>query len=124
MLGDLVDLDFGLDVHLAPHADDGLHHLEVLGLQPTRGLDGELHRIVRAKARGLEQFGCLLRIIGHDDRRIEGCVFRGFQRADRRCVAAQKLVDDGLLVDGHGGRHAHVLVEHRAVVVEEDHADV
>ena len=41
MLGDLIDLDLGLDADAAPQADDGLDDLVVLGLEPARGLDGE-----------------------------------------------------------------------------------
>ena len=39
VLGDLVDLDLGLDADRAPHADDGLDHLVILRLEAARGLD-------------------------------------------------------------------------------------
>jgi len=55
MLGDIVDLDIGLDADLAPHADDRLNHLEVLGLVALGRLDRELGRLFRGIAAGGQQ---------------------------------------------------------------------
>jgi hypothetical protein len=49
MLGDLVDLDGGVDAYFAPHPDDGLDHLVILRLEAAGGLDGEFHRLFRRK---------------------------------------------------------------------------
>ena len=52
VLGDLVDLDLGLDADLAPHADDRLDHLVILRLEAARRLDRELDRLFRGIAAG------------------------------------------------------------------------
>ena len=124
MLGDFVDFDFRLDADLPPHADDGLDHFIILRLETARRLNLELHRIVRPEPRSLEKLGGLGGIKGRGDRSIEGGVLRGLQRVDGRGIATHQLFGDGLLVDRHDGRHAHVLVIHDIDVVEEDHADI
>ena len=124
MLGDLVDLDIGLDADLAPHADDRLDDLVVLGDVAAGGLDLELDRLVLRIA-GLGEQRCrALRVVGRLHIRIEAGIGRRQQGLDGHAVAAQQPVHDGLLVDRHHRRLAHVDVGHRLDIVEEDHGDV
>ena len=124
VLGDLVDLDVGLDADLAPHPHDRLDHLVVLGLETLGGLDRELDRLVGPEARLGEQLFGGLRVVLDLDRWVEGRVLRRFQRIDQHCIALQQLIHDGLLVHRVNHGQAHILVEHRVLVGDEDHPDV
>ena len=124
MLGDLVDLDVGLDADIAPHADDRLDHFVILRLEAARRLDGELDRLLLRVAAGGEQLGRHRRVVGYFDGRIEGRVFRRFERGDRHAVAAQQTLDDRVFVDGVGHGETDILVVHNAAIGDEDHADV
>ena len=124
VLGDFVDLDVRLDADIAPHADDRLDHFVILGLEAARRLDGELDRLVFRIAAGGKELGGHRRVIGDLDGRIERGVFRRFQRRDRHAIAAQQLLDDGVLVDRVRHGETDVLVVHHAAVGDEDHADV
>jgi hypothetical protein len=89
MLGNLIDLDVGVDADIAPHADDRLDHFVILRLEAPRRLDRELDRLVLGISAGGEELGGQCRIERHFDRRIEGRIFRPLKRVDDNAVAAQ-----------------------------------
>ena len=125
VLGDLVDLDLGLDADLAPHADDGLHRLVVLRQVAARGLDLELAPAWPGCSRTwpaavLASSGSYLTLM----RRVEGRVLRRLQGVDDHAIAAQQALDDRLLVDRVHRGLAHVVVGHRLDVGDEEHRDV
>jgi len=124
VLGNLVGLDVRLDADLAPHSHDRLNHFVILGLEATRCLDGELHRLGRGETGSGEQVLRQFRVVFDRDRRIVRRVLRRLQGVNHRAIASQQLVHDRFLVDGMDHRQAHVLVQHRLAIGDEDLPDV
>ncbi len=124
MLRNFIDLDLRLDAHAPPHADDCLDDLVILGLESARRLNGEPHRIVRAVAGLGQQLAREIRVMRHLDGGVIGQVFGRLQRMQRHAVAFQQAVDDQFLVDRVMRREAHIAIQHRADIVDEQHADI